>query len=877
MSELVQAGISELVKDRNRSAFPLLEKGVALRVFELQVEAVKTVNTRYEGLETLEKKAAFEVAQLLLASAAYPEALEALCDVAELKKKGEFNDASGAVDSKLWLEAAWNALRNVCEPYEQDERDRILAEFLRLPQRSMTEFAGDVAPLIIAFKHLKSLAGNYEGLITDAESARILLSCLDQDTAKILRLTLKQDQKQSKKVVEAIQILAEASGGQLGNNASNGAVTGDLMYVSSINRLPTDAKPSRGSQFARGNRRPNVGSGDSRSRGDQCGRCGYEHAGQQCPATGQYCRYCSFKGHFERACNKKKRDQAAHSSPGPSGAAPTYPATGAAATGVDVLDARCPQDDIFGWMASGHAAPCPPSLAHSLSTDASPSTPPWFCDTACTEHVVARAYVDGCILRERPKVTQYRLAKRGLSFDSYHEAAVIVTVTGVDGAPKDLLLKLNLSSDSDVPALIKPHHLRLGPTPEVSWATIRDYYGDFVKVRIDDPMGTSTGTIPSFMWTPKPVDQATGACHFTRSRANCCLSKEAVQRWHVRLLHPGALRLRGTLQEQGYDVSEALCWTVTSECTTCLKKNAVTHTPPPSTSRRSPEQPFNHQVVWDLGHVHEVGYGGEHAFSLLVDEATLTWRAKALKAKSSAPAHLLEWIHDEGPMKALQSDNAGELKSTQVQLICRDNNVHMVVTPPYTSAANGVVERAIRELRGLLRTAVDALQLPFALWPALLPGLCALHNNSVSPLLKTSPAQRRFNFPPRLSHIIGDPVVVKLPGPTTAPKTLALPGSEVVYLGELNSSSALVYRREPSGGTVVRVHPSQIRATTTRRPAPTSSSRSCREQPPATPTAPLSAKPQPSRLPQSDCDSPGGRMTLRTPSRRTTSQKSQPT
>eukprot|EP00918_Siedleckia_nematoides_P022012 GHVU01047374.1.p1 GENE.GHVU01047374.1~~GHVU01047374.1.p1 ORF type:complete len:657 (-),score=73.78 GHVU01047374.1:659-2629(-) len=652
--------MTDPVKDRNKSAFPFLEKGAPLRIFALQVEAVKTVNARYLALENDQQRATFEVAQLLLASSAHPEALEAICDVAELQKNGEFN-REGVLDSKAWLDAAWKALRIVCDPFEQDERDRILHQFITLPQRSADEFSGDVAPLITAFRHLKALAANYEGLITDAESARILISCLDSETAKILRLTLKAEQKVSAKVVEAIQTLAEASGGRLGNNDS-ASVRGDAMFVTSLRRIPPPARQRHRQAQAPGGRQPGFPASTP------CDRCGREgHCGTQCPARNGYCRYCNNQGHFERVCKKKQRAQA--------GVFPTEEARpptagGAVASGVQVVDACCPPDDEYGWIVSESS---------SLATSASSSVP-WFCDTGCTDHVVARRHVEGCILRERPKVTKYWLAKRGLSFEASHEAAVLVEVTGADGGQRDVVLKLNISADSDVPALIKPHHLRVESQATQSWATLRDYYGALVKVRIDDPMGTATGSIPSFRWKPKAVDRAAGRCLFTHPlRAIPSLTQEVVHDWHVRLLHPGALRLRGTLREQGFEVSDDLCRTVTAACTTCHQKNAVTRTPPPSSTRRSPEQPFNHQVVWDLGHISEPGYGGEHTFSLLVDEATLTWRAKALKAKSSAPAHLLEWIHEEGSMNALQSDNAGELKSTQVQLICRESNVLMVV------------------------------------------------------------------------------------------------------------------------------------------------------------------------------------------------------
>ena len=59
--------------------------------------------------------------------------------------------------------------------------------------------------------------------------------------------------------------------------------------------------------------------------------------------------------------------------------------------------------------------------------------------------------------------------------------------------------------------------------------------------------------------------------------------------------------------------------------------------------------------------------------------------------------------------------------------------------------------------------------------------------------------------------MMGDKVVVKLPAPATAPKTVALPGEEVTYLGVLNHSTAEVLVRTPGRQPrVVRMHPSGI-------------------------------------------------------------------
>ena len=42
-----------------------------------------------------------------------------------------------------------------------------------------------------------------------------------------------------------------------------------------------------------------------------CNFCGYEHPPRQCPAYGKRCKFCEGRHHFERVCNKKKKENSA--------------------------------------------------------------------------------------------------------------------------------------------------------------------------------------------------------------------------------------------------------------------------------------------------------------------------------------------------------------------------------------------------------------------------------------------------------------------------------------------------------------------------------------------------------------------------------------
>eukprot|EP00918_Siedleckia_nematoides_P059106 GHVU01128902.1.p1 GENE.GHVU01128902.1~~GHVU01128902.1.p1 ORF type:complete len:1138 (+),score=128.93 GHVU01128902.1:635-4048(+) len=426
--------------------------------------------------------------------------------------------------------------------------------------------------------------------------------------------------------------------------------------------------------------------------------------------------------------------------------------------------------------------------------------------------------VEGAVLVETPKTTLYRQVERGVTFQTKSQAAVAFSGEDPEGKPKTVVLNVNLAS-SDIPALIKPHYISIVPPPAACWVVVTDYYGEDQKFLVNDPQGENSGGLPSVLWAPVNTSDV-AQTFFSPTDDSPRISQSEATEWHQRLLDPCPERLEGTLREMGVSApSLSTLRQISSNCDLCQRKNAVVRKAPRSTSRRNPQNEFNHKVVWDLGHIHEVGYKGEHFISVLVEEATLWWDLFPLRKKSDAPDHLLKWIYEAGAPKGLSSDNAGELKGQRVRIICEKQDIHLITTPPYDSEAQGVVERQIRDLRGLLRAALARLSqqltlrqqrpLPFSIWPALLPGIADLHNKTWSRVLGKSPWVARYGFAPSFSLVLGDRVIMRRPAEAKGPKTLALPGIDALFLSELNSSTALVYAERER--TVIRVHPSKIR------------------------------------------------------------------
>eukprot|EP00918_Siedleckia_nematoides_P015954 GHVU01034451.1.p1 GENE.GHVU01034451.1~~GHVU01034451.1.p1 ORF type:complete len:984 (+),score=104.50 GHVU01034451.1:229-3180(+) len=278
---------------------------------------------------------------------------------------------------------------------------------------------------------------------------------------------------------------------------------------------------------------------------------------------------------------------------------------------------------------------------------------------------------------------------------------------------------------------------------------------------------------------------------------------------HRRLLHPCPARLRATLAEQGVAMSVEAAKELSDGCITCKLKNSVHHSVPRSTGRRL-EVEFGSEVAWDLGYLWEPGYNGEKFFSLLVDSDTLWWDIQALRSKGDAPDHLTKWIAENGPPEKVLSDNAKELISVRVRLLCRDSRVYLSTVPPYESRVNGVAERAIREVRALLRTAVTTLEVPASIWPVLLPGIAEVHNKTVSLATHQSPYKLRYGTAPDLTLVLGDEVALKPPKAKTEPKTLQLPSQVFTYVARLNARNILLFKRSGKDITVVRAHPSAI-------------------------------------------------------------------
>eukprot|EP00918_Siedleckia_nematoides_P001546 GHVU01003651.1.p1 GENE.GHVU01003651.1~~GHVU01003651.1.p1 ORF type:complete len:1455 (+),score=198.40 GHVU01003651.1:569-4366(+) len=590
---------------------------------------------------------------------------------------------------------------------------------------------------------------------------------------------MKEDQKDPNRVVEELRTLANATGATLGTGSklSVREEDGTALFTGRLNR-PGRVEGKESLEEKRGfpKRRP-----QRQFEEGGCGRCGFEqhNNADDCPARGVICRRCGKKGHYARQC--KTKSETKH-----------QPGNGPQVESIRFVEIN---DEEEGWMV------CKGKEKERVL----------YADTCCSASLVPRSLVEGCIVKERPKSSRYTLAQfdKGLVVET--EAIVMIGVEDDKGEYQKIGLKVNIGPEN-IHGLIKPRRAYLGYDNEVSWITVLDSDKRERKIKVVHAGAEKARrNLPFFKFIPVPqipVETCNGHVAWN-VRENV-----SIQEWHERWFHPGTARMIGSLKEAHIPFNPAEVRALAESCTKCKQKNATFHKIPRSYGRRVGERKstFNYRVSWDLGHISERGYKGEHYFSLLIDDSSLWWEAMPLKEKGEAPDHLLEWISKNEAMNRLRSDNAGELKGSRVTIMCKDNNIYMEGIPPYCSQVNGVVERAIREVRSLLRIVLDMLNLPPSMWSALVRGIVELHNKMYSPVIGMSPWKKRFDAAPSVDVMLGSKVIIKPPRTKTLPKTLDLPGKELYYICQLSPQEVVLYSRGEDGITIVKVHPSAITA-----------------------------------------------------------------
>eukprot|EP00918_Siedleckia_nematoides_P039129 GHVU01085173.1.p1 GENE.GHVU01085173.1~~GHVU01085173.1.p1 ORF type:complete len:1342 (-),score=216.71 GHVU01085173.1:36-4061(-) len=623
----------------------------------------------------------------------------------------------------------------------------------------------------------------------------MLIRCLPANLQTLFRWTLLEKQMDPDAVIERLRTTIKATGAMLGSPSAGTVVdeTGPTSLFTRTPDLPRVTRPqgrgNRGKKAGgfRGPASSAAGSTGGHRNSAKCDRCGRDRheSRSECPANDAECHNCQKKGHFARCCRSK----------------------GASSENINWATVMESGEEVAWLTAEGSDRD--KGLMHA------------YVDTCCSASLMPRTTAQGAIMQETRCNTNYRQTLPGDVFRTSSAASVAVKATATDGSHPIFGLRVNLT-DSDTPTLLSAEECFITKDSRKSWATIKDIEGKEHKLKVERSTPSHGKPLPFIkleLASPHEVESPLPEKAMLSARV-----ETTAEAFHRRLQHPCAARLKSTLAEQGVLITMKEAVETSNNCTHCKLKNAVLRSVPRSTSRYQESSEFGGHVAWDIGHISEPGLNGEHLFSLMVDSGTQWWDVKPMRSKAEAPDHLIKWVAFNGPPQRLLSDNAPELISVRVKMICRDSKIYLSTVPPYQSKVNGVAERAIREVRALLRITINQLQVPTSLWTVLMMGICELHNRTATRVNEdaASPYKRRFGVAPDLTFVIGDQVALKPPKSSSETKTLELPGKLHTYVATLDSHNILLYRKDGSKVTVLRAHPSSLQKGSIVRPEDTS-------------------------------------------------------
>eukprot|EP00918_Siedleckia_nematoides_P102306 GHVU01223522.1.p1 GENE.GHVU01223522.1~~GHVU01223522.1.p1 ORF type:complete len:1074 (+),score=114.98 GHVU01223522.1:2524-5745(+) len=771
----------------HKYVFPPLQQDSNYELWRAKVLSSQHVSQKWEKYVTKEadeqKKAEYEANNLFIAAVDHPAVGRLLLELHQAYNATKVEGEAATSKAQKWLKDTWDVLNSLL-PVEKDTRFEAEKQVEAFPERARKEYGDNIGAILPPFKLLCTLANKHKSYISTVKLADALLRSLPYNFARMIAMNLGEGQGDVDRVLTEVDQWVRLNGSELWGGTSRGprplappqqATKGGTYFTGSQERPHTQGPVSGGNK-------------PSRPKFETCRRCGARtwHPLRQCPARESTCDKCNGRGHFTSECLSPHKQA---------------------------------QQEVAAYCGRAEGAEEPTESSHSLLN---------FCggigdaggkhergvdgaqtiahiDSCAGNHTASRNAIQPYIISSHPHHVTRGLAD-GLGTISMHERALVrLPMSDVRGESVMVEMFIDIGPDT-CHFLLKPKSLNITACVEECHAVFEEPSGNLVQVKIHQPHGGPAGKNPYLVLakldhTPSQELPSAG-CFAT-------ITTEEAQGWHAKMLDPCPTRLESTLREQGKKVEAIMALAVRNSCTLCDEKNATIPTLPRSTSRRPSEGPrasFGHTVFLDLAHITEEGYAKEKWVSLMVDVATGWWDVMALKTKDEVVQHMAAWIAKHGAMKELRCDRAPELRKGALGELCRKNFIHIVDSPPYTSATNGIVERPFRDVRGLLRTALERLGLKPLWWSLLLYGVAQVHN-STSDVSGSSPYMKRFGRPPLLTVTVGEQVVYK---PRHGRKTLAFPGHTGMFLGCRNAQTALV---RDHNGRLANIHPCDLSAT----------------------------------------------------------------
>ncbi|CAI5956467.1 unnamed protein product [Closterium sp. NIES-65] len=166
-------------------------------------------------------------------------------------------------------------------------------------------------------------------------------------------------------------------------------------------------------------------------------------------------------------------------------------------------------------------------------------------------------------------------------------------------------------------------------------------------------------------------------------------------------------------------------------CPTCLQAKFTRFSF--SSSEATAKAPLD-EVVMDVVAPLKLGAAGVEYFLTIVDVYTrMTWVYVLAKKSDVAETLKTDWFpmverQQDRLVKSIRTDRGGEFVSKELGLWLKKNGIRHSLTMPYSSAMNGIAERANRTITEAARGLLIEAGLPDYFWPDAVRSACVVKN-----------------------------------------------------------------------------------------------------------------------------------------------------
>ncbi|CAI7734425.1 unnamed protein product [Closterium sp. NIES-53] len=170
-------------------------------------------------------------------------------------------------------------------------------------------------------------------------------------------------------------------------------------------------------------------------------------------------------------------------------------------------------------------------------------------------------------------------------------------------------------------------------------------------------------------------------------------------------------------------------------CPTCMQDNFTRY--PFSIAEATAKTPLD-EVVMDVVGPLKLGAAGAEYFLTIVDVYTrMTWVYVLSKKSDVAETVKTDWLpmverQQDWLVKAIRTDRGGEFLSNEFSLWLKKNGIRHSLTMPYSSAMNGIAERANRTITETARGLLIEAGLPDYFWPDAVRSACVAKNRALT-------------------------------------------------------------------------------------------------------------------------------------------------